>query len=375
MDNTNNQPLENEDTIKVNGEETSFHDTDEYKEMLAEDIEKIMEEAEAVPDPEEETEVLEALDEKVMIPIELDLDVVEEPPEIFYKEEKENKMKLWPLILITLVFAILLIFTRCSNTALLGGEAELPTAGFTYYYSEGVLIFADESTAADGVEIIEYEWNIFRDDVFYFESPQAKFGIKNPKSDAVYEIRYRVKDSNGNWSDYKSEKFDGKDIILAASDSTEDPTTDEPSEASEPSEPVDTASTRERLDNYTITKSTDNIINDYDNNPRGDYSLKLALEDNNDFAAFSLDGIFMDDDVSISFQIKTSDLNDKIITIKGMNQDDTVFTMTKEYTPKNINNWELFYDNVTVKNGDKLVIEVSGSGTVWLDDISIKAYK
>ncbi|MDM8533662.1 hypothetical protein QUF55_03060 [Clostridiaceae bacterium HSG29] len=204
-----------------------------------------------------------------------------------------------------------------------------------------------------------YEWKFFSkgEELASFGEKSIIIGFKN---EGTYLITLRVQDEKGNWSDTYSEEF-----YYAVNEMN--PLDENPEQST---------SVSEKLENFTISYESDNIIDDYENKKSGNKSLKFDFTGNNKNGEIALKDILMKNDVSVSLFIKSDSRNPINLTFTGMNGNTEQFAKTITHIPSLENTWEMISFNLNTSNVENLIISIqTNDSTIWIDDIVIDSYK
>jgi len=266
------------------------------------------------------------------------------------KEKKKNKFLIPAIIIITLLISgYFLKNINLSNH--LNSEKEFKVSFTREKFDENFKFTANTKNNTN----YNYEWK------FMLKGEElASFNEKvimiNFKNEGTYLITLRIQDEEGNWSDTYTEEFHY---------------------ALNEMNPLDeSTSTNEKLENFTIAYESANITDDYKIKKSGSKSLKFNFTDNNKIEKISLKDILMKNDVSVSLFIKSDSRNPINLTFTGLNGKTEQFEKPITHIPSSENTWEMVSFSLNTSNIETLIISIqTNDSTIWIDDISIDAYK
>ena len=200
--------------------------------------------------------------------------------------------------------------------------------------------------------IAEVEWKIYSDNELINAFSTYNLNLTF-NTNGIYKITLRVMDSYGNWSLPYAEE-----IFHTSSDLDQENQTDNRIEA---------------LNSYTIGFDGD-VSFDESNFRAGDKSIKMVFS-GDETHSVDLKGLFLDNNVKISFWINATDDISLIITVIGTNEENIIFSISKVYYPK-IDQWQkiTFTANTSYVNNLKISIN-SEDLILWIDDIEVNSYK
>jgi len=271
------------------------------------------------------------------------------------KEEKKEKNKF--LIPAIIIFFLLIggFFLKNINLNNTNSEKEFKTSFVKEKVGKNFKFTANTKDNTN----YNYEWTFFSkgEELAAFDEKSIMIGFKN---EGTYIITLRIQDEKGNWSDTYTEEF-----YYAINEMN--PLDENPTES---------ASVSEKLENFTISYESDNIIDDYEDKKSGSKSLKFDFTGGLKNGEIALKDILMKHDVSISLYIKSDSRNPINLTFKGMNGDTEQFVKTITHIPSLENTWEMISFNLNTSNVENLIISIqTEDSTIWIDDIAIDAYK
>ena len=135
--------------------------------------------------------------------------------------------------------------------------------------------------------------------------------------------------------------------------------------------PAETSS--EALNSYTIDFNGD-VSFDESNFRAGNKSLKMMFS-GDETHSITLDKLFLDNNVKISFWINATDDAPLTITATGTNEGNEVFSISKIHYPK-IDQWQKITSATNTSYVNNLTISVNAEDlTLWIDDIEVNSYK
>ncbi len=271
------------------------------------------------------------------------------------KENKKGKNKF--LIPAIIVFFLLIGGFFLKNISLnnTSSEKEFKTSFVKEKVGENFRFTANTKDNTN----YNYEWKFFSKDeeLASFNEKSIMIGFKN---EGTYIISLRIQDEKGNWSDTYTEEFY---YAINEMNPLDENT-------------IESASVSEKLENFTISYESDNIIDDYENKKSGNKSLKFDFTGDNKNGEIVLKDILMKHDVSVSLFIKSDSRNPINLTFKGMNGNTEQFVKTITHIPSLENTWEMISFNLNTSNVENLIISIqTEDSTIWIDDIAIDAYK
>ncbi len=273
---------------------------------------------------------------------------------LFNKEKYAINPLYISLIIIAITIGLFAIFMPLIMRI---NETDIPKASFEKERFEDQWKFINMSkTSGSDNKITEIEWKIYSDNELINSFSTYNLNLTF-NTEGIYKITLRIMDSYGNWSlPYTEEIFH----TLLDLDPIDDK--DNPAETSS-----------EALNSYTIDFDGD-VSFDESNFRAGNKSLKMMFS-GDETHSITLDKLFLDNNVKISFWINATDDAPLTITATGTNEGNKVFSISKIHYPK-IDQWEKITFTTNTSYANNLKISVNAEDlTLWIDDIEVNSYK
>ncbi|OPL09249.1 MAG: hypothetical protein AVO33_07235 [delta proteobacterium ML8_F1] len=267
-------------------------------------------------------------------------------------EEKEGPNPLvLGLVLLAVAIALFAIFIPMINRIT---DVPPPTASFEKQKdTEGNWVFTNRSEAyGEDNRIEDFDWSVYEGEKKIYSASSENY-IHYFNEEGVYRIDLKVRDRYDNWSEVYSEE------ILEERTST-DPL-------------AESSSGEESLDRYAIGME-DGVTFIQEESRSGDKSIAMVFE-GSQTRTITLENQNLAGNIGFSFWMKGSESVPLSFTLKGVTDDEEIFSIDRFYTPKT-EEWQKISFNDNVYLSRDLVLSVSGRDlTLWIDDISISTYK
>lgn len=278
------------------------------------------------------------------------------------EQEDPQRNKYLPIIIILLLLLGGFLIFRYLLPLIGDGPSEEIDVSFVKEEVNGNMQFTSKVSGGSGeIDNYAFEWKVFSDgeELASFETKDLILSFKN---EGNYKIQLKVQDEEGNWSEpYTEEIFYSPDDMSPI----------------EQSQDTGEGEVIEQLDDFSISYDSENIIDDFEEYSTGSKSMKIDLSDGNRTAKLSLSDLDINDNISISADIKSNNKVPLDITFEGFNSPTPKFTKKINYTAEKIDTWELLNLNVSTSTVHRLVItiEAEEDTIVWIDNIEINSYK
>ncbi len=273
---------------------------------------------------------------------------------LFNKEKYAVNPLYISLIIIAIAIGLFAIFTPMIMRI---NDTDIPIASFEKERFEDQWKFINMSKTFDNNnKIAEVEWKIYSDNelINTFNTYNLNLTFN---TEGIYKITLRIMDSYGNWSSPYTEEIFHTLLNLDPIDEQDPPT----------------GTGIEALNSYTIGFNGD-LSFDESKFRAGNKSIKMVFS-GDETHSVDLNGLFLDNNVKISFWINATDDAPLTITATGINDGNEIFSISRVHYPK-IDQWQkiTFTTNTSYVNNLKISVNAEDL-TLWIDDIEVNSYK